>query len=81
MDLCTYDDILDTIWITDRKLLHFKYSKSGQILRVDKTSFPRLGHKYFAQASNLKIYNISVFIEQFARLIIGYNEQQLLLYL
>ena len=25
MDLCIiYDDILDTIWITDKKLLHFK---------------------------------------------------------
>ena len=35
---------LDTIWITDKKLLHFKLSKSGQILCVDKTSFPRPGH-------------------------------------
>ena len=42
MDICTYDDILDTIWITDKKLLHFKLSKSGQILRVDKTGFPGL---------------------------------------
>ena len=25
-------------------LLHFKHSKSGQILHVDKTCFPRLGH-------------------------------------
>ena len=39
-----YDDILDTIWITDKKLLHFKLSKSGQILCVDKASFPRLSH-------------------------------------
>ena len=44
MDFCTYDDILDTIPITDKKLLHFKPSKSGQILRVDKTCFPRPGH-------------------------------------
>ena len=27
--------------ITDIKLLHFKLSKSGQILCVDKTCFPR----------------------------------------
>ena len=31
MDFCIYDDILDTIWITDKKLLHFKLSKSGQL--------------------------------------------------
>ena len=41
-----YDDILDTIQITEKKLLHFKLSKSGQILRVDKTSFPRPRHIY-----------------------------------
>ena len=45
MDFCIYDDILDMIQITDKKLLHFKLSKSGQILRVDKTCFPRPGHK------------------------------------
>ena len=44
MDFCIYDDILDTIQITDKKLLHFKLSKSGQILSVDKTGFPRPGH-------------------------------------
>ena len=44
MDFCIYDDILDTIQITDKKSLHFKLSKSGQILRVDKTCFPRPGH-------------------------------------
>ena len=46
MDFCTYGhgDIVDTIWITDKKLLHFKLSKSGQILRVDKTGFPRPDH-------------------------------------
>ena len=43
MDFCMYDDILDTIWITE-KSLHFKLSKSSQILHVDKTSFPRPGH-------------------------------------
>ena len=31
MDLCIYDDILDAIRIADKKLLHFKLSKSGQI--------------------------------------------------
>ena len=40
----TYDDILDMIQITDKKLLHFKLSKLGQILRVDKTCFPRPCH-------------------------------------
>ena len=44
IDFYTYDDILDTMWITNKKLLHFKLSKSGQILRVDKTGFPRPGH-------------------------------------
>ena len=46
MDFCIYDDILDMIQITDKKVLHFKLSKSGQILRVDKTCFPRPGHIY-----------------------------------
>ena len=41
-----YDDILDTIQVTDKKLLHFKFSKSGQILSVDKTCFSRPGHIY-----------------------------------
>ena len=48
MDLCIYDDKLDTILITDKKLLHFKHSKSGQILRVDKTGFPRPSHIFFS---------------------------------
>ena len=42
----SYDDISDTIWSTDKKLLHFKLSKLGQILHVDKTGSPRPGHKY-----------------------------------
>ena len=29
---------------TDKKLLHFNLSKSGRILRVDNTCFPRPGH-------------------------------------
>ena len=44
MELCIYDDILDAIWIADKKLLHFKLSNSGQIIRVDKSCFPRPGH-------------------------------------
>ena len=44
MDSCTYDEIFDMIQIPDKTLLHFKFSKSGQILRVDKTCFPRPGH-------------------------------------
>ena len=35
MDFCIYDDILDTRQITDKKSLHFKLSKSGQILCVE----------------------------------------------
>ena len=44
MDFCLYGDILRMIHITVKKLLQFKLSKSGQILRVDKTYFPRPGH-------------------------------------
>ena len=47
MDFCICDDILDMIQITDKKLLHFKLSKSGQILRINKTCFPRPGHIYY----------------------------------
>ena len=46
MDFCIYDDMLNTIQIIDTKLLHFKLSKSGQILYADKTGFPRPGHRY-----------------------------------
>ena len=38
--------MLDMIQITDKKLLHFKLSKSGQILCVEKTCFPRPSHKF-----------------------------------
>ena len=44
MDFYIYDDILDMIQITDKKLLHFKLSKSGQFLHVNKTCFPRPSH-------------------------------------
>ena len=47
MDCCIYDDILDTLQVRDKKVLHFKFSKSGQILLVDKTCFPRPGHKFY----------------------------------
>ena len=53
MDLCIYDDILDVIWITAKKLLHFKLSKSGQILRIDKTCFPRPSHIYVCSMSGI----------------------------
>ena len=46
MDFCMYDDISDMIQITGKKLLHFKLSKSGQFLHVDKTCFPRPSHIY-----------------------------------
>ena len=46
MDFCIYDVILYMIHITDKNLLHFKLSESGQILRVDNTCFPSAGHIY-----------------------------------
>ena len=46
MDCCIYDHSLDTIQITDKKLLHVKLSKLGHILHVDETCFPRPGHIY-----------------------------------
>ena len=50
MDFCICGDIADTytIQITDKKLLHSKLSESGQILHVDKTSFPRPGHNNYS---------------------------------
>ena len=45
MDYCTYDDILDNIWITDKSYC-ILISKAGQILHIDKTGFPRPGHIY-----------------------------------
>ena len=44
MDFCIHDDTFDMIQITNKKLLHFKLSKSGKIFRVDKTCFPRPSH-------------------------------------
>ena len=46
IDFCIYNDIYDMIQVTDKKLLYFKLSKSGQFLRVDKTCFPRPSHIY-----------------------------------
>ena len=43
--ISAYNDILDTILTTDKKLLHFQLSKSGQILHIDKTDFLRCSHK------------------------------------
>ena len=42
-----YDDILEAILITDKKLLHFNSQKSGQVLHVEKAGFPRPGHNYY----------------------------------
>ena len=60
MDLCIYNEILDMILITDKKLLHFKLSKSGQMLRVDKTCFPRLGHncQHYVYLESIKMSKI-----------------------
>ena len=53
MDFCIYDDIFDIILITDKKVLYFKLSKSGQFSHVDKTGFPRPGHKWNLKSSVL----------------------------
>ena len=60
MDLCIYNDILDAIRIADKKLLHFKLSKSGQILHVDKTSFPRPGHIFKQQTITYIHFSITL---------------------
>ena len=67
MDFCMYDDILDMIQITNKKLLHFKFLKSGQSLHVDKTCFPRPGHilfhfKFMHLVKNSKSYKGYVFL-------------------
>ena len=49
MDFCMHGDILNTIQITDKRLLHFKLKKSGQILHVDMTCFPRPSHIQICQ--------------------------------
>ena len=46
MDFCIHDDIVDTILVTVKKLLHFKLSKSGQILHIDETGFPGPSYVY-----------------------------------
>ena len=46
MDVYIYDDILNIIQITAEKLLHFKLTKSSQILCVDKNGFPWPIHIY-----------------------------------
>ena len=51
MDFCIYYDILDTIMITDKMLLHFKHSKLSQILHVDKTGFLSPGDIYAVSIS------------------------------
>ena len=43
MDYYSYDDILDIIQITDKKLLHFN-SQNQVKFCVDKTGFPRPSH-------------------------------------
>ena len=41
---CTYDEICINILSSQQELSSYKYSKFGQILRVDKTCFLRPGH-------------------------------------
>ena len=40
---CTYDETFDKALCKEKELLNLKSSKLGQILRVDKTGFCRLG--------------------------------------
>ena len=39
IDFCICGANLDTIRITDKKLLRFTLSKLGQVLHIDKTGF------------------------------------------
>ena len=55
-----FDEILDTIQITDSKLLHFKLSKSSQFLCVDKTGFPRPHHNRKAIPTNDTNYSCHI---------------------
>ena len=59
MDLCIYDEILNAIRVTDKKLLHFKLSKSSPISRVDKACFPRCGNIY-SQRKWLLIWQVTM---------------------
>ena len=64
MDFCIYDDILDTIRTTDKKLLHFKLSESAQTLHVDKTSFARPGHilKIKHSRNHVALYDLTIYV-------------------
>ena len=66
MDFYIYDDILGTIQLTDKKLLHFKLSKLGQILRVDKTCFPRPGH--ILCWDNKNSFSFASYLQMFTKL-------------
>ena len=46
-NFCTYDEICINLLSSQQELSSFKYSKFGQILRVDKTCFLRPGHILF----------------------------------
>ena len=62
-----YDSILDIIQLTDKKLLHFKHSKSDQILRVHKTSFPRPSHIYLIKIAFIVLtYCSSIILDSFS---------------
>ena len=56
MDFCIYDNILDTILITDKKLLHFEISKSGQIIHVNRPVFPVLVTYTYPQSLNYEMF-------------------------
>ena len=64
MDFCIYDDIWDTTLITDKKLLHFKLSKSDQIVHVGKTGFPRPGHIYASWKKSGHLINWTKFVSK-----------------
>ena len=45
MNFCIYDDILNTMQITDKSYYILNSQNEVKILCVDKTGFPRHGHK------------------------------------
>ena len=69
-----------SIQITDKELLHFNLSKSGQNLRIDKTSFPRPSHicislvvHTYHIVGKFSMENLAYFIFQGLRLIVSVN--------
>ena len=56
IDFCIHNDTYVTIFIENKKLLHFKLSKLGQFLHVHKIGFLRSGNSFTYMAAVLGIY-------------------------